>query len=205
MTSLLGILIAGPANAQFLESFDEQLWGVQGSFTPTWNTPEQLRNLISADTVDISGSEYTIGFARGRMSGGHWGLSLVRQRIDTGSVCFPDECLDLADAQLQGFEFNRFLPFGGRFAGDTIQVGMNIGVGAGWYQGTVRVDGRDEEAREWLQFRDSDSIPIPLVRAEIAVAGSVGPGLKVIGSGGYGLPGSRRLTVSVAYFPLGDR
>lgn len=90
IAGLLGILTAGSAQAQFLESFEESLWGVQGSFTPTWQYGHQFLNLINLDQyipgeIDFSGSEYTFGFARGRMSGGHWGLSLVRQRIGDGS------------------------------------------------------------------------------------------------------------------------
>ena len=63
------ILVAGSANAQFLQSFDETLWGVQGSFTPTWQSLDQFGNVISASAVDMSGAEYSIGFARGRIMG----------------------------------------------------------------------------------------------------------------------------------------
>ena len=82
IAGLFAILTAGSARAQFLESFEESLWGVQGSFTPTWQFPNQFKNLLrDVAEIDLSGSEYSFGFARGRMSGGHWGLSLVRQRI----------------------------------------------------------------------------------------------------------------------------
>ena len=104
IAGLLGMLTAGSAQAQFLESFEETLWGVQGSFTPTWRFPDQFKNLLEdVGEIDLSGSEYTIGFARGRMSGGHWGLSLVRQRIDEGSFCQREDCTDLAGVSLQGF------------------------------------------------------------------------------------------------------
>ena len=46
-----------------------------------------------------------------------------------------------------------------------------------------------------------EGVPIPMFRVEFAVAAVVAPGLKVIGSGGYGLPGSRRIGVAVSYFP----
>ena len=197
------ILVAGSANAQFLQSFDETLWGVQGSFTPTWQSLDQFRNVISASAVDMSGAEYSIGFARGRMSGGHWGLSLVRQQVKAGSVCFADEpeCLDTANAGLQGLEFNWFLPFGSPFAGERVQMGMNLGLGAGWYNGTVRVGGHDVVANRWLRFLDKDNVPVPIMRGEFAVAGILAPGLKLIGTGGYGMPGTRRLSLSIAFFP----
>lgn len=205
VAGLFAILTAGSARAQFLESFDESLWGVQGSFTPTWQFPDQFKNLLKdVAEVELSGSEYSFGFARGRMSGGHWGLSLVRQRIDEGSVCQDMDCADVAGVTLQGFEFGSFLAFGEPFAGDRIQVGMHIGVGAGWYRGMVQYRGEDTDVRELLAFQN-ESIPIPIFRAEFAVAATVAPGLKIIGSGGYGFPGNRRPTVSVAYFPLGGR
>ena len=206
IAGLFVMLTAGSARAQFLETFEESLWGVQGSFTPTWRFPNQFKNLLKgAGEIDLSGSEYTIGFARGRMSGGHWGLSLVRQRIDEGSsFCEGSECTDLDGVSLQGFEFGSFLAFGEPFAGDRIQVGMHIGGGAGWYRGIVAWRGEDTDVSELLTVGNR-SIPIPIFRAEFAVAATVVPGLKIIGSGGYGFPGNRRPTVSVAYFPLGGR
>lgn len=205
IAGLFAVLTAGSAQAQFLESFDETLWGVQGSFTPKWRFPDQFKNLLKdVGEIDLSGSEYTIGFARGRMSGGHWGLSLVRQRIDEGSFCQRDDCTDLAGVSLQGFEFGGFLPFGEPFAGDRIQVGMHLGGGAGWYRGVVPWRGEDTDVSELLTV-GNQSIPIPIFRAEFAVGVTVAPGLKIIGSGGYGFPGNRRPTVSVAYFPLGGR
>ena len=133
------------------------------------------------------------------MSGGHWGLSLVRQRIRDGSYCEDNECSDLAGTSLQGFEFGSFLAIGEPFAGDRIQVGMHLGGGVGWSRGIVRWRGDDIDVSELV------NVPIPIFRAEFAVGVTVAPGLKVIGSGGYGFPGNRRPTVSVAYFPLGGR
>ena len=81
---------------------------------------------------------------------------------------------------------------------------MHIGVGGGWYQGIVPWRDEDVDVRELLTVGNR-SIPIPIFRAEFAVGVTVAPGLKIIGSGGYGFPGNRRPTVSVAYFPLGGR
>ena len=49
------------------------------------------------------------------------------------------------------------------------------------------------------------NIPVPIFRAEVAVAVTVAPGLKIIGSGGYGLPFQRRIGISIAYFPMAAR
>ena len=207
---LVGALLVwtvGPAEAQFLEAFEERLWGVQASLTPTWNSMDQFRRVLGADTVqDMQGSEWSVGFVRGRMSGGHFGVSMVRQRMKAGTVCFFDGCVEVSEAtRLQGIEGNWFLAPGSPFAGDRVQVGANLGLGAGWYQGMVHTPGGDEEAADWLGFQRRESLPVLMLRAEIAVAVRVAGGLKVMAQSGYGLPGRRRLVVNLAFFPLGGR
>ena len=209
-TAIILFAAASPADAQFLQAFEETLWGVQASFTPQWKSPPQLRHVFEADEVDLRGSEFSVGFARGRMSGGHWGLSFVQDQFKEGSVCFPDKpsCVEATgSARLRGFMVDWFQPFGGPFAGDRVQVGINAGVGAGWFDGTVRVDGEDVDANERLAFlgRTGRSIPVPMARIEFAVGVIVAPGLKIIGSSGYGLPGNRRVTIGMAYFPMAGR
>ena len=201
------VVTAGSADAQFLSAFEEQLWGVQASFTPAWNSLEQFGSVLGAETVkDLQGSEWSVGFVRGRMSGGHFGVSMVRQRMKGGTVCFSDGCVEVSEAtQLQGIEGNWFLAPGSPFAGDRVQVGANLGLGAGWYQGMVHAPGGDADAADWLSFRRGDSIPVLMLRAEFAVAVRVAAGLKVIAQSGYGLPGKRRFVVNVAFFPLAGR
>ena len=205
--SAILVLTAGSAEAQFLETFDERLWGVQGSFTPTWNSLEQFRNILGADSLqDMQGSEWSIGFARGRMSGGHFGVSMVRQRMKGGTVCFSDDCITVSDAtRLQGIEGNWFLAPGSPFAGERVQVGANVGLGAGWYQGKVQTPDGEADAADWLSFQGGDSIPVLMFRVEFAVAVRVAQGLKVMGQSGYGLPGRRTFVINFAYFPLAGR
>ena len=159
-----------PAGAQpqtlplFEEFGGEERWGVSASFTPTWVAPNQLRWLIGAENLDVQGSDFRIGFVRGRMLGGEWGVSFVSQRVNQGSTVelsksfpsFPDnivipscspEAFGTGDCgafyttasgfMLRGFELHRFVPFA-TFA-DRVQVGMNIAGGAGWYRGTARL------------------------------------------------------------------
>ena len=203
-----------PARAQFLEDFEERLWGVQVSFTPEWRSEELGGDVLGLQRLDMSGSDFTVGFARGRMRSGHWGLSLLRQRWQSAAICGDVECYEwTGSAWLQGFAANWFLPFGSPFAGDRVQAGMHVDLGGGWLQGTVRVDelsadgaplaraGQEIPANEMLPDPWS-RVPVPLFRAEAAVAVTVAPGLKVIGSGGYGLPFTRRFGISVAYFPM---
>ncbi len=78
LAALLAFALAAPAEAQFLEAFEEDRWGVHLSFTPQWRAPEQTRYLLGADdAADWQGSDYSIGFVRGRATGGEWGLALV--------------------------------------------------------------------------------------------------------------------------------
>ena len=206
-----------PAHAQFLEDFEEKLWGVQVSFTPEWQSVDQAGKLLEFESLNMSGSDYTVGFARGRMRSGHWGLSLVRQRWQDVAICTDSECFESnGSAWLQGFAANWFVPFGSPFAGDRLQAGMHVDLGGGWFQGTARVAdvsvdglpsgraGEEVPATDLLPDRWKN-IPVPLFRAEVAVAVTVAPGLKVIGSGGYGLPFKRRIGISVAYFPMAAR
>lgn len=51
---------------------DRSHWGVVGSVTPNWKVPTRLENLFGG-TLDIKGSDLTIGVARGRDLGGDWG------------------------------------------------------------------------------------------------------------------------------------
>ena len=186
-----------PAQAQFLEDFEERLWGVQVSFTPEWRSEDLGGDLLNLQRLDMSGSDFTVGFARGRMRSGHWGLSLLRQRWKDAAICNDSECFEsTGSAWLQGFAANWFLPFGPPFAGDRVQAGMHVDVGGGWLQGTMRVDevsaagaplasaGQETLAADILPDPWS-RVPVPLFRAEAAVAVTVAPGLKVIASGGY--------------------
>ncbi len=69
MTSVM-LLCDSPASAQFLERFEESHWGVQASLTPEWRSAEFVRDIFGADKFDMSGSDFTVGFARGRMRSG---------------------------------------------------------------------------------------------------------------------------------------
>ena len=217
LTAVLLLTGSVPASAQFLEDFEERLWGVQFSFTPEWQSVEQTEKILGFERFDLSGSDFTVGFARGRMRSGHWGVSLLRQRWQEAAICANSGCYDSqGSVWLQGFAANWFLPFGSPFAGDRVQAGAHVDLGGGWFQGTARIDDLtvdglpSDRAGEEVPAADLlpdtfKNIPVPLFRAEVAVAVTVAPGLKIIGSGGYGLPFKRRIGISVAYFPMAAR
>ena len=215
---LFAMTAAAPAEAQFLQAFQETGWGAHLSYTPNWESPDPYRFLLGADeVVDWRGSDYSVGFVRGRATGGEWGLAFVRQRVEADSlICLSaaaDGCQDPVEAaeglRLQGLEFHWFTPFA-RFAGDRVQLGVNAGAGAGWYDGSVLRPGvaaGPVNAAEVLRLRGpggTDGMPVPMFRIELAVGGALAPGLRLMASGGYGLPGSRRIGVSLSYFPFGD-
>lgn len=191
---------------------EESAWGVQASLTPEWRSIDFVREFLGAERLDLSGSDFMIGFARGRMRSGHWGVSFLRQEWRDAWVCENIGCYGATGSlQLRGIAANWFVPVGSPFAGDRLQVGMHVDVGAGWFHGNVRLD----EVLQGGPLLDSDRVgevvpihevldgwesALPLFRAEVAVAVIVAPGLKVIGSGGWGFPFRRRIGISVAYF-----
>ncbi len=216
--ALLTVVASTPAEAQFLEAFQATGWGVHLSYTPAWEAPDQFRYFLGADEiVDWKGSDFSIGFARGRATAGEWGLSFIRQQVETDSlICLGAEaagCHDPLEAteglRLQGLAFHWFTPLA-RFAGNRVQIGVNAGAGAGWYDGSVlRPAGAagPVDAADVLRFGGpggTDGIPVPVFRIELAVGGAIAPGLRLMASGGYGLPGTRRVGVSLSYFPLED-
>ena len=217
----MALAIAAPAEAQLRDLFEENRWGVHFSFTPEWQSPDPFRHLLGVDQIiDWRGSDFSVGVARGGARGREWGVALIRQRVEADSlICLgldgdgacsdPIESTD--DLRLQGFEFHWFTPFV-RFADDRVQVGVNAAAGAGWHQGTIlrpRDGAGPVNAADVLRFRRQEDagdfpIPIPMFRVEVGVGAAVAPGLRLLASGGYGMPGTRRIGVSLSYFPGGD-
>ena len=168
----VALLFSSPTTAPgqqlpfFEGDVDPVLWGVSGSLTEAWVAPKEFRWLIGAETVDLQGSDFRIGFVRGSVRGGEWGLSYVHQTVDVGSEVglsrsFPEDILipscaaeDFAagdcgvfysandSLRLRGFELHRFAPF--VTFSDRVQVGMNFAGGAGWYKGTA--------SRRWVRL-----------------------------------------------------
>ena len=165
LVAITAFLLFSPPTAlgqqlPFFEGADDpELWGVNASYTTRWVTPKEFRWLIGAETVNLEGSDFRIGFVRGRVLGGEWGLSYVSQMVNPGSEvglsrtfpedveipsCSPEafragDCGVFYEAntglRLRGFELHRFVPF--VTFSERVQVGMNIAGGGGWFRGTV--------------------------------------------------------------------
>lgn len=156
MSVLAFVASAGSARAQ-----DATRWGVTGSFAPSWKIAEQLSDLlvavdrdVQASAVNIQGSEFRIGVARGRELGGDWSVSLVRKRFDRDSHVAQMDRFPTVDARgrfveqtegfsytldnvtLTGIEYQRFRPFA--TIKERVQVGLTYGAGVGWLGGEAR-------------------------------------------------------------------
>ncbi|MDP3731349.1 MAG: hypothetical protein Q8R34_02540 [bacterium] len=56
-------------------------WGVNVSLPASWEFAYGLKPISKPDQIVLKGSEFQIGFIRGRELGGDWGVSLVRKKI----------------------------------------------------------------------------------------------------------------------------
>jgi len=82
--ALVGLL-AFPTSV--LAQSEKSHWGVVVAFTPEWFVAEGLfEDLFESQPNDLTGSEFQIGIARGRMLSGDWGVSLVRRKVKEGST-----------------------------------------------------------------------------------------------------------------------
>jgi hypothetical protein len=220
----LGLFFAAHASAQ------ESSWGVSGSFVPSWTVPRDnalSKAMFGADTLDIAGSEFRVGFVRGRMLGGDWGVSFVRRKLKDGSTISSDlyndpqlpaltqgEFTTLRNVELKGVEVHKFTPFG--TIAKRVQIGLLFGGGIASSKGeldtrTVSVDYRFSgnqmvmipvETRETLDAKElvfPGNGLVPLGRLEVAVAGIVAPGLKVRASGGMAFPGMHTFSIAGVY------
>ena len=76
ITLVMAALLIGavPAAAQ-------DQWGASFALTPSWQTGPGVKQLFTADRIDMQGSEFRVGFVRGQEVSDEWGLSFVRMTI----------------------------------------------------------------------------------------------------------------------------
>ena len=129
----------------------QSAWGVVVSVTPEWNAGSPFDDVISAESgVDVSGSDFSIGIARGSDEGGDWGVSFIRQSWKDGSFIddrevdcenFSNGCFTFGeyfvtrDVTYTAFLIHKFAPF--VTIADRVQIGMNFGGGLGKFDGTL--------------------------------------------------------------------
>lgn len=189
-------------------------WGVNVSLTPSWESGPGVKQLFSADRVDLQGSQVRIGFVRGMELSGDWGLSFVNTSIaDNSSLdvdvapCSRGNCgtflRTVGRARLTGFEFHQYQAF--KTWRDRVQIGMVGAVGLGWLRGQVykRTTTEDSDVESFNAdagelFPPSKSV-MPLASMEIAVSGIIVRGVKVRASGGFAMPGYHKFGLTFIY------
>jgi len=201
-------------------------WGVVGSVTPQWQVPSQLAKVFDG-TVDIKGSDFTIGIARGRDLGGDWGVSYVQKRFKDGSLvqkldqkCFTNGCFpsgttySTTGVALSGVEVHKYVPFA--TIKQRVQIGMNFAGGIGQLKGNLQTQqqgvnvtfdqrtntqtARPTETRSVQAAKQLTPISaVPLLNLQAAVGVIVAPGVKVRMAGGLDFPGYNMFSISAMY------
>ena len=198
--------LASPAAAQ-------DQWGVNIAMTPSWQSGPGVKALFGADRVDLSGSEFRIGFVRGIDIAGDWGMSFVNTTIAAGSTvdvdvapCGRGTCGTFLRTdertRMTGFEFHQFQPF--KTWKDRVQLGMIGAVGLGWMRGqvhkhTITAASDVDSLADGGEFYPPSKSVVPLVRVEVAVAGIIVPGFKIRASGGFAMPGYHTFGIGFMY------
>jgi hypothetical protein len=160
------LIVVNSAVPMYAQNSESSSWGVVGTMVPNWevtSTFEPIAALyFSEDDIaikdqNLKGAEFRIGFARGRATGGDWGVSFVRRtfedvdaRTTSGAGCSGGgttvvvlRCEDFEadlvrrDTVLNGIEAHKFVPF--FTIARRVQVGMNIAGGLGFMSGEVNI------------------------------------------------------------------
>ena len=201
------LLVASPTLAQ-------DRWGVSLALTPSWQTGPGVKQLFTADRIDMQGSEFRIGAVRGQDLSSEWGISLVRTTIDNDSSldkdvvpCDRGNCgtflRTTAATRLSGIEAHRFEVL--KTWRERFQLGTIGAVGIGWLRGQVyKRTTTDETDVELFDAKAGELFPpstniMPLLRIEIAGSALVTQGLKVRASGGFSMPGYHTFNVTFVY------
>jgi hypothetical protein len=202
---------------------DSAGWGVSATVAPYWSTPSSLG--VGAGTVDMHGSDVTIGVVRGRELGGDWGVSFVRKRIADGShaddltrpcfgaACFLDgESRVYHDTALTGVEMHKYVNF--VTVRRRFQIGMNLAGGVAAVSGTQvktvysadfvgsTVSGNPiviQRQTTTVEPSDLGLSPFPLAKVELAAGILARHRLKIRAAGGLNVPGLEALSVTVVY------
>jgi hypothetical protein len=202
-------------------------WGVVASFNPEWKAGAPFEKMFGSG-VDIKGSDFSIGIARGRELSGDWGVSYIRQRWNDGSGvndveqdcssfsngCFTSgEFYRTQNVVLSGVLVHKFIPFG--TIKRRVQIGMNVAGGVGTFSGTIerhdlfsdttfdprtgRLLGVQQEMVSTIPAEEELLSRFPIGKVQAAVAVIVARGLKVRFAGGLDFPGTNKFSVTGVY------
>ena len=223
LTAMFLLCLPGASAAQ-----DASHWGVIGSVTPQWKVPTQLEDLFEG-TVDIKGTDFSVGIARGRWRSGDWGVSYIRKRFKDGSRvekieqdcnfsngCFLDgDSFTTRGVAINGLEVHKFIPF--VRIRDRVQIGMNVAGGFGKFTGVLdkrefsadpvsfppgggRPTGRQTETSSTEPATELIDIPVfPIFKLQASVAVIASPAFKLRFQGGIDLPGYEFVSIAAVY------
>jgi hypothetical protein len=176
--------------------------------------------------VDVTGSDFSIGIARGSDQGGDWGISFIRQSWKDGSLiddteldctnfsngCFMfGEYFFMRDVKYNAFLIHKFAPF--VTIANRVQIGLNAGGGIGSFSGSFE---RHDVNVEFVSFNPSTGrqapevvtlvepdeelfSPWPIGKVQIAASVLVVPGFKVRVGGGLDFPGTSAFSITGLY------
>jgi hypothetical protein len=206
-----------PAVAQ--AASEQQHFGVNVSFAPFWKSRNDLLFTMGLeDTGTFEGTEFSIGFVRGRTLGGDWGVSYVRKPFKDATGVFSDSGTDECGAgctttfsQTQTTSFEEVYVRGVEVhwaptfvtISNRLQIGMNIAGGIAVPEGTITqtFEQTTTATFQGQTFTDtsSDSFTspanevmygkVPLFKVEAQVGVILAPGLKFRVAGGLNNPG----------------
>lgn len=206
---------------------NESHWGVVGSFTPQWKVPTQLEDLFDG-TVDLKGTDFSIGLVRGRHLSGDWGVSFIHKKVKDGSRvekfeqdcsftngCFADgSSFTTRGIALNGIEIHKYIPFA--TIKQRVQIGMNIATGVGSFSGELdehefqaqlipgsRFPGPGQSVETVTVQPASELLgtsTLPLLKVQVAVGLIVSPAFKIRMQGGLDLPGYELFSITGVVF-----
>lgn len=157
---IVALVLPRPALAQ---AKPPSFWGAVVSVTPSWTVANRTNYYFGGGDVDMEGSEFTIGVARGREFGSDWGVTYMQTKVKEGSLvsdleencdqfsngCFKDgeEKITLSGVTLNGLKVHKFYSF--LTIKERVQLGLNASVGFGQYKGNIE---KHEYQAEFVSF-----------------------------------------------------
>lgn len=213
---LLVLILLGVSTPAVAQDEDRSRWGVSFTATPSWNylqlIPKTFGKIAGeTPTVDVHGSEFTVGFVRGSDNGGDWGVSLVKRSIADDSYIrpgFPNSSPRMfRDSSITGVEVHKYSPY---LRIRWVQVGLTTAIGVGKIAGTTETEVVDihgepqiapgtaaDALNELIHLGDRQITPIG--RVELTAGIRATDRLKVKVGGGLSFPGKAVFRVGVNY------
>jgi hypothetical protein len=210
--------------ASVVSAQDQSHWGIQATVAPGWSTPTSIGTALGG-TIDMRGSDFTVGFVHGRELGGDWGVSFVRKAVTDGSRaddvsqnCFSTACfLDgesrvYTNTAMTGIEIHKYVNF--VTIQRRVQIGMNFAGGIASVSGTqirtvysADVVGSDrfgnpiaiQQQAISVEPADFGVSPFPLAKIQLAVGVLATHGVKIRAAGGLNVPGVEAFSVTGVY------